>query len=51
LTLAARLRESGVRCELLVEDGLWHVYVLFSIPEAQTALERIACFLEFEDER
>jgi hypothetical protein len=28
-----------------VEDGLWHVYVLFGIPEARAALDRIAAFL------
>jgi acetyl esterase/lipase len=48
LTLEARLRGSGCRCELCVEDGLWHVYVLFSIPEARVALDKIVCFLESE---
>ncbi len=45
--LAQRLQESGCRCELCVEDGLWHVYALFNIPEAHAALEKIACLLEF----
>lgn len=44
--LAARLVESGCRCELHVEEGLWHVYVLFGIPEARAALDKIADFLE-----
>jgi monoterpene epsilon-lactone hydrolase len=44
--LALRLVQGGSRCELVVEEGLWHVYVLFGIPEARTALERIADFLE-----
>jgi acetyl esterase/lipase len=47
--LAERLMDSGCRCELIVEDGLWHVYVLFSIPEARAALDKIACFLQFEN--
>ncbi len=45
--LAQRLQDSGCRCELCVEDGLWHVYALFNIPEAYAALEKIACLLEF----
>jgi acetyl esterase/lipase len=44
--LAERLKSSGCRVELCVEEGLWHVYVLFSIPEARAALDQIACFLE-----
>jgi acetyl esterase/lipase len=47
LMLAERLKDSGCRCELIVEEGLWHVYVLFSIPEARAALDKIARFLEF----
>ncbi len=44
--LAVRLVKSGSRCELVIEEGLWHVYVLFGIPEARAAMERIAEFLE-----
>ena len=44
--LAARLVSSGCRCELHVEEGLWHVYVLFGIPEARAALDKITEFLE-----
>lgn len=46
VTLAACLTGSGCRCELDVEEGLWHVYVLFGIPEARAAMEKIASFLE-----
>ena len=49
ITLADRLKDSGCQCELIVEEGLWHVYVLFSIPEAHAALDKIACFLEYEN--
>lgn len=44
--LAERLKEAGSPCELIVEDGMWHVYVLFKIPEAIEALKKIAAFLE-----
>lgn len=44
--LAQRLRDSGSRCELVVEEGLWHVYVLYKIPEAKEAIRRIVDFLE-----
>ena len=44
--LAMRLRDCGCRCDLFVEDGLWHVYVLYGIPEAREALNTITCFLE-----
>ena len=46
--LAAQLRHCGSSCELCVEDGMWHVYVLFSTPEARAALDKIVCFLESE---
>ena len=48
LMLADKLKDSGCRYELIIEEGLWHVYVLFNIPEAREALEKIACFLEHE---
>jgi acetyl esterase/lipase len=44
--LAARLQRDGCNCEIIVEEGLWHVYVLFKIPEARKALNKIAAFLE-----
>jgi len=46
--LAKRLTENGCRCELCVEEGLWHVYPLYGIPEARAALDKIAGFLEGE---
>ena len=49
--LADRLRSSGCDCEVCVEEGLWHVYVLYGIPEAREALDMITCFLESADER
>ncbi len=44
--LADSLKRCGSQCELIVEKGLWHVYVLFKIAEAREALKRIAVFLE-----
>ncbi len=44
--LAQRLTDSKSRCALVVEGGLWHVYVLYKIPEAKKAISRIADFLE-----
>jgi acetyl esterase/lipase len=44
--LAQRLVDAGSLCELVVEEGLWHVYVLYRIPEAKKAIKRIAAFLE-----
>lgn len=44
--LHERLVSAGSKSELLIEDGLWHVYVLFKIPEANLALKKIAEFLE-----
>lgn len=36
-----KLREAGCLCDLHVEEGLWHVYVLYGVPEAKTALRHI----------
>ncbi len=44
--LTTRLRVSGVDCETHIEQGMWHVYVLFGIPEAKTALNKIKAFLK-----
>ncbi len=49
--IAERLTASGSRCSLVVEEGLWHVYPLFAIPEAAEAIDKIKAFLELEDER
>lgn len=44
--LAEKLKDSGNSCELVIEEGLWHVYVLYKIPEAKKAIIRITAFLE-----
>jgi epsilon-lactone hydrolase len=44
--LAKRIAAFGGSCKLIVEDGMWHVYPLFSCPEADDALNQIHEFLE-----
>ncbi len=44
--LAQRLEDGGSPCEMVLEEGLWHVYVLYKIPEAKKAIKRIKEFLE-----
>ncbi len=46
--MADRLQKAGCRCELHVEDGMWHVYVLYGIPEAKKAILRIGEYLAEE---
>lgn len=43
--MAARLKAHGSACELHVEEGMWHAYVLYGIPEAKEALSRIRAFV------
>lgn len=40
-----RLTACGVPSVLHIEPGLWHAYVLFGVPEARQALDRIRDFL------
>lgn len=43
--LAERLRAAGCDCQLYVEEGLWHVYVLYPVPEAKEAMRMMADYL------
>ncbi|NLF26660.1 MAG: alpha/beta hydrolase [Clostridiales bacterium] len=43
--MARRLSEAGSPCELIVEESMWHVFVLYGIPEAKEALERIRAYV------
>ncbi len=43
-----KLEQSGCTCELHIAEGLWHVYVLYGVPEAREALKRIALYLTGE---
>ena len=44
--LHEKLLAASCRSELIVAEGMWHVYVLFRMPESQAALERIRTFME-----
>lgn len=46
IMMAEKLKSAGVNCSFFVEDGMWHVYVLFPIPEAKEALMKITRFLD-----
>lgn len=43
--LKERMDEKGVPCELILEEGMWHVYVLFGIPESKEAIVKIKSFV------
>ena len=43
--MAERLRAHGCPCDLRIAEGMWHVYVLYGIPEAKEALSRIQEFV------
>jgi len=47
LRLAERAREAGVDTELVVWDGMWHVWHLFAwyVPEGQRAIDKIGTFI------
>ncbi|MDO4567164.1 MAG: alpha/beta hydrolase [Oscillospiraceae bacterium] len=46
--MAELLLRAGCDCELHIAEGMWHVYVLFGMPESREALERISEFLKDE---
>lgn len=48
VNMAQKLKEQGCACELNVEEGMWHVYALYPIPEARKTLERIRAYLTGE---
>lgn len=39
------LIDAGCVCRLHVEEGLWHVYVLYGVPEAKEAMRLLSDFL------
>lgn len=44
--LARRLSEQGNKVTLHIEDGGWHVYVMYATYESKQALDKIAAFAE-----
>lgn len=43
------LLEVGCDCRLHIEEGLWHVYVLYGVPEAKEAMRLIEEYLAEEE--
>ena len=43
-----KLEQAGCTSELHIAEGMWHVYVLYGVPEAREALKRIALYLTGE---
>ena len=44
-TVHHQLLRAGVASELIIEDGMWHVYPLYGMPEGRRALLRMSAFL------
>ncbi len=45
ILLDRRLREDCASSMLVIEPGMWHVYVLFGLPESKKALHLISAFV------
>ena len=45
LRLAKKLRSAGVKCDLRVWEGLWHVFEFYPIPEAEQSIGEVAEFI------
>ncbi|MEG0145377.1 MAG: alpha/beta hydrolase [Clostridia bacterium] len=43
--MAKKLTSAHCACELHVAEGMWHAYVLYGIPEAREAIERMNEFI------
>jgi len=43
--LAQGLRDAGIPCQMHVEEGMWHVYPLYPVPEARDAQAILRDFL------
>ena len=44
--MTRKLREAGVPCRLYIEEGMWHVYPLYPVPEAKKAQAVMREFLD-----
>ncbi len=44
--MAEKLRAAGSNCRLHLEDGGWHVYPFYGLPESRRALQMIRTFME-----
>jgi acetyl esterase/lipase len=45
LRLARKLRAANVACDLRVNEGMWHVFEFYPIPEARQSISEIAEFI------
>ena len=43
--LARKLDAAGVACDLRVNEGMWHVFEFYPIPEAERSLREVAAFI------
>ena len=43
--MAQKLKRAGRKCTLIVEKGMWHVYLLYGVPEAKKAISIMKGFL------
>ncbi len=50
VALDEKLRASGVDSTLVVEEGMWHVYVFYGVPESKRAFSMIRSFLGCPDD-
>ncbi len=46
LRLARKMRAAGVSCDLRVNEGMWHVFEFYPIPEAGQSLGEVAAFIK-----
>lgn len=46
IEMTLKLRAAGVLCDSFVDEGLWHVYPLFNLPESKTAIRRMTTFIK-----
>jgi acetyl esterase/lipase len=46
LRLARKMRAAGVSCDLRVNEGMWHVFEFYPIPEASQSIREVAEFIK-----
>jgi acetyl esterase/lipase len=46
LRLAQKMRAAGVTCDLRVNEGMWHVFEFYPIPEARRSIREVADFIK-----
>ena len=45
LCLAQKMRAAGVACDLRVNEGMWHVFEFYPVPEARRSIGEVADFI------